>query len=74
MKSQRNAQGIALHLLSDPPTSIFYFHHHNQLLCNSAIAVIFPILFCCNHFYCIFVCPHSLVVFYPLPFTLFGPG
>ena len=63
MKSQRNAQGIALHLLSDPPPPLFfYFHHHNQLLCNSAIDVIFPILFCCNNFYCIYVCPHNLLL------------
>ena len=50
----------ALAVRSPHTSTIFYFHHHNQLLCNSAIDVIFPILYCCNHVYCIFVCPHNL--------------
>ena len=50
-------------LLSDPPlTSIFYYHHPIHVLCNSAIDVIFPILFCCNHLYCIFVCPRNVLL------------
>ena len=38
-----------------PPYLYFYFSHLNELLCNSAIDAIFPILFCCNHRYCIFL-------------------
>ncbi len=45
-----------------PPHLYFYFHHRNQLLCSSVIDVIFPIFFCCNNFYCIFVCPHNLLL------------
>ncbi len=54
--------------LRSHPTSLFP-PSYNHLLCNSAIDVIFPILFCCNHVYCILVCPHNLV-FKPTFFSL----
>jgi hypothetical protein len=49
-----------------PHTSIFYFRHHYQLLCNSAIDVIFPILACCNHVYWILFVP--IIYCYSTPF------
>ncbi len=52
-----------------PLTSIFYFHHHNQLLCNSAIDVIFPILFCCKFFIAFLFVP--IIYCYMTPSFLF---
>ena len=48
---------------------MFYFHNHNQLLCNSAIDVIFPTLFCRNNFTAFLFVP--IIYCYSAPSFLF---